>query len=148
MSTVEPVQPVIAENVQLASEAPSTLPVESQLMADVQTIESVQPVETAPVAPAEAPAQAVTRPEATRHSTTASVETESVLAKLKLDWPGDLVQIETDPQKVRPVEAEEAEAPRPPRVRRPAPPISNEPLIQVETRKRESETEAATLPQA
>ena len=124
-------------------------PVPFALAADAQTIEPVQTVE-APAAPtADAPEQPLAHFEPMPETTTsASVETESVLAKLKLDWPGDLVQIETDPQKVRPVEAEEAEAPRPPRVRRPAPSISNEPLIQVETRKRESETEAATLPQA
>jgi hypothetical protein len=139
---------VIAENVQLASEAPSTLPVVSQLMADVQTIESVQPVEIAAATVEAAVAQPVAQPEAPRQSTTASVETESVLAKLKLDWAGDLVQIETDPQKVRPIMIEEEEAPRPRRVRRPPAAMSDEPLIQVETRRRETGVESAPLQQA
>ena len=60
-------------------------------------------------------------------------------APLKLDWPSDLVQIETDPHKAREVVVEEA--PVAPRVRRvrPAPaPVVNEPLVQVETHNRES----------
>jgi len=124
--------------------------------ADAQTIEPVQTLEV-PAAPAadlsaaptaEPPAQPLPRFESMSDTATASVETESVLAKLKLDWPGDLVQIETDPQKVRPMEAQEAEAPRPRRVRRPPPPVSDEPLIQVETRKREIAMDSAPLQQA
>jgi len=51
--------------------------------------------------------------------------------------PHDLTQIETDPEKLRIAASKVAPppAPRPPRVRPPLPPISNEPLIQVETRK-------------
>jgi ribonuclease E len=51
--------------------------------------------------------------------------------------PSDLSQVETDPEKMR-IAASKIEPPpppRPPRVRPPLPPISNEPLIQVETRK-------------
>jgi len=58
----------------------------------------------------------------------------SVLASLKLDAPSDLVQIETDPHRVSTAPLEEEEAPRVPRVRRPSPQISDEPLSQVETR--------------
>ena len=54
---------------------------------------------------------------------------------LKLEWPSDLVQIETDPHKARAVAVfEEPQAPRQPRTRRAPPPVSNEPLVQVETR--------------
>jgi ribonuclease E len=51
--------------------------------------------------------------------------------------PHDLTQIETDPEKLRIAASKVAPppAPRPPRVRPPLPPISTEPLIQVETRK-------------
>ena len=51
--------------------------------------------------------------------------------------PHDLTQIETDPEKLRIAASKVAPPapPRPPRVRPPLPPISNEPLIQVETRK-------------
>ena len=51
--------------------------------------------------------------------------------------PSDLSQVETDPEKLR-IAASKIEPPpppRPPRVRPPLPPISNEPLVQVETRK-------------
>ena len=68
----------------------------------------------------------------------------SILASLK-SGASDLVQIETDPHKVQAM-VEEEEAPRLPRVRRPRPVISNEPLMQVETRRREAAEEA--LPQA
>jgi ribonuclease E len=68
----------------------------------------------------------------------------SILASLK-SGTSELLQIETDPHKVQPV-VEEEEAPRQPRVRRPRPAISDEPLVQVETRRRELAEEA--LPHA
>lgn len=59
---------------------------------------------------------------------------------LKLEWPSDLVQIETDPAKAQAAasqQAQEQPAFRPRRVR-PAPvPLSDGPLVQVETRKRD-----------
>ena len=59
---------------------------------------------------------------------------------LKLEWPADLVQVETDPQKIAAAAAQPQPepAPRRPRVRKPLPPPSTEPLIQVETRSRET----------
>jgi hypothetical protein len=62
---------------------------------------------------------------------------------LKLDWPSDLVQVETDPQKARVASAyEEAEAaPRVRRVRSASAPMSDEPLVQVETRSHGALTE-------
>ena len=59
-------------------------------------------------------------------------------APLKLEWPSDLVQVDTDPEKLRIMSArarEETPAPRPKRERPPLPPVSDEPLVQVETRK-------------
>ena len=65
---------------------------------------------------------------------------------LQLDWPADLVQIETDPGKVQRVEPQEEESPRPRRTRRPAPPpVSDEPLVQVETRRRDATLESQPL---
>jgi hypothetical protein len=61
-------------------------------------------------------------------------------APLKLDWPSDLVQIETNPEKARAVTTQIAEEPAPrPRRPRPAPaPASNEPLVQIETRRQQT----------
>jgi ribonuclease E len=51
--------------------------------------------------------------------------------------PSDLQQVETDAEKLRLAASkiEPSAPPRTPRVRPPLPPISNEPLVQVETRK-------------
>jgi ribonuclease E len=59
---------------------------------------------------------------------------------LKLEWPSDLMQIETDPHKASAAAARTAEeaVPRQPRVRRPPPPMSSEPLVQIETRQQEA----------
>jgi hypothetical protein len=65
---------------------------------------------------------------------------------LKLEWPADLVQVESKADKVRAVAEQmrnETPPPRPQRVR-PAPPVSStEPLVQVETRGGESRQETA-----
>jgi hypothetical protein len=64
---------------------------------------------------------------------------ESMLASLKADWPAELVQVETDPGKVQPAaEFEDKLGLRAGRTRPALQPMSDEPLIQVETRKRES----------
>jgi ribonuclease E len=51
--------------------------------------------------------------------------------------PADLMLVETDAGKLRAAasKVEPPAPPRPPRVRPPLPPVSNEPLAQVETRK-------------
>jgi len=153
-ATVETVQPAAPESVQ-AVEAVSPSPPVSEVTVDSRTIEPAPLAETrAPstetrAEPATEPrAEATFSAETTQAAGTAYAETQSVLARLELDWPSDLVQIETDPHKVLPLEVEEEEAPRPRRVRRPPPPISDEPLIQVETRRRDTETESAPLQQA
>lgn len=69
--------------------------------------------------------------------------TKSVAAEpqLKLDWPSDLVQIETDPRRVPAPMPEPVEQATPVRQRRPrlAPvEIAEESLVQVETRKPEA----------
>jgi hypothetical protein len=64
---------------------------------------------------------------------------ESVLASLRADWPADLVQVETDPGKVQPIpELEDMLGLRAGRTRPVLAPLSEEPLIQVETRKHET----------
>jgi ribonuclease E len=60
---------------------------------------------------------------------------------LQLDWSSGLTQIETDPGKLQAASAktqEEQPAPRAKRVRPPLPPVSNEPLVQVETHNAEN----------
>jgi hypothetical protein len=54
-----------------------------------------------------------------------------------LVFSSDLVQIETDPAKAAAArsEPETPSAPRPPRVRPRLPPVADEPLVQIETRK-------------
>ena len=62
---------------------------------------------------------------------------ETAPVALQLDWSSGLTQIETDPEKHKAAAAKTAEEPPAPRVKRvrPAlPPVSNEPLVQVETR--------------
>ena len=63
---------------------------------------------------------------------------------LELDWQTDLTQIETDREKLRAAQlrAEAEPAPLPPtkRERKPALPVSDEPLVQVETTRRAAET--------
>lgn len=54
----------------------------------------------------------------------------------KIEWPPDLQQVESDPEKVKAAEqgvAQEEPAPRPKRVRPPQAPVIEEPLVQVET---------------
>jgi len=55
---------------------------------------------------------------------------------VQIDWPSDLQQVESDPGKVQAVQAEpehQPPAPRPKRVRQPAPRAAEEPLVQIET---------------
>jgi len=84
------------------------------------------------------------RPEIT--STAAAPETQldhadhSAPPPFKLEWPSDLKQVETDPQKVRVTATETAEDQPMPRPRRPRPSstqATEEPLVQVETRRTE-----------
>lgn len=55
---------------------------------------------------------------------------------VRIEWPSDLVQVESDPGKIQSVqqrEPEESLAPRPRRVRPAAQPVAEEPLVQIET---------------
>ena len=65
-------------------------------------------------------------------------------APVKIEWPSDLQQVESDPEKIQAVEQQAPQvqpAPRPKRVRQPLPPVSEEPLVQIETDR--TETQAA-----
>ncbi|MBI4195451.1 MAG: Rne/Rng family ribonuclease [Betaproteobacteria bacterium] len=67
---------------------------------------------------------------------------------LRLEWPADLIQIETDSEKLKAALAraqEEQPAPRPKRTRPALPPLGDEPLVQVETRKIAPEIDPAAL---
>lgn len=55
---------------------------------------------------------------------------------VKIEWPSDLNQVESDPEKIQTAQrqlVEERLIPRPKRVRQPEQPVSNEPLVQIET---------------
>jgi hypothetical protein len=55
---------------------------------------------------------------------------------LKIEWPSDLKQVESDPEKVQTAQRQVVEGqsmPRPKRVRQAVEPVSNEPLVQIET---------------
>ena len=159
--------PAAAVEPAAAEPAPQT-----EFATDTQiAIEQPRPVEPVPALTAEAaaphaasgeswspPAAVAEEPEVVREAPQSSApiaevstpalsgvraDSSSVLAALRIASSSALVQVETDPGKVRPFVAAE-EAPRPPRVRRAPPPISNEPLIQVETRRREHAPEAFT----
>jgi ribonuclease E len=57
---------------------------------------------------------------------------------VELEWPSDLVQVESDPNKVRAIQQvvpQADAAPRPKRERPPLPPVKDEPLVQIETQK-------------
>lgn len=57
---------------------------------------------------------------------------------LKIEWPSDLQQVESDPEKIRAVQQQAPQqpaTPRPKRVRPPVAQVSDEPLVQIETDK-------------
>ena len=60
---------------------------------------------------------------------------------VRIEWPSDLQQVESDPEKVRTAQervVEEESAPRPKRVRQPQAPADDGPLVQIETGPAES----------
>ena len=113
---------VVSANESVMEQPQSEAPLAASAAAEVE----------ARVAPAE-PAAAVA------HAAPTATPAAPTPAPLKLEWPSDLVQIETDPQKARAAAVDEQPpAPRPRRVRPVPQALSNEPLVQVETRTRES----------
>jgi ribonuclease E len=108
----------------------------------VSTIASVEPETLAPVASAIQPApiadERVREDISPPNSAQPITRSKAAPAPLQLDWSSDLIQVETHPEKARIALARTREEPPAPRVKRerlPLPPLSAEPLIQVETRK-------------
>ena len=65
---------------------------------------------------------------------------------VELDWPADLVQVESDPSKIKAVEQTAPETPpvaRPRRERPAPPPVNEEPLVQIETQRHDAAADAA-----
>jgi ribonuclease E len=66
---------------------------------------------------------------------------------VKIDWPSDLQQVESDPGKVEAVQAEperQPQAPKPKRLRQPASRVADEPLVQIETGASEAKPDEKT----
>lgn len=96
---------------------------------ETEQVREFQPRETAPqpAAPVSAPGYAPAEP-------------------VKIEWPADLQQVESDPSKLQAFEQQapqERTAPRPKRVRQPLPQIIDEPLVQIETDRSGTETAGA-----
>jgi hypothetical protein len=143
---VEPA-PIVAVPEITAPEAQTYVVADKEVLPHVVEMAAPQPAAEEP--PAVEEPVAVAQPEV-RHQPRAEVQPEetpraqeraAALPELKLEWPAGLVQIETDPHKAETAAqgvADEAPAPRPRRAR-PAPAaVSDEPLVQVETRKPEA----------
>lgn len=85
---------------------------------DTERVREIEPRETAPAQPVlTGPGIAPAEP-------------------VRIEWPSDLMQVESDPTKVSTVQEQEAvqqSLPRPKRVRQPAQPVIEEPLVQIET---------------
>jgi len=67
-------------------------------------------------------------------------------APVKIEWPSDLQQVESDPNKVQTAQQEsiqEQPAPRPKRVRTARPEVIEEPLVQIETDRTGAQTPAS-----
>jgi hypothetical protein len=131
--------PVVAVETPVAA-VESPVAVEAPVAAVETPVESPAFIGAA-ASPAEREAEPIAqldeRPAAAERTAPAATP-ESVLAHLKSDWPADLVQVETDPDKLRPLPPfEELLGLQAGRNRPVLVPPSDEPLIQVETRKRE-----------
>ena len=92
----------------------------------------------APVAPSVVIAEEVVREQRPAAEFTLPATSVDAAPALKFEWPSDLVQIETNAEKLKAAVAnaqQEQPAPRQKRERPHLPPVSDEPLIQVETQK-------------
>jgi ribonuclease E len=99
-------------------EPPPALPA-ATVAAGEYVHEEFEPVPPAKAAPPASPAVAAPPP-------------------LELDWSTDLVQVESDPRKMKAIEQnvpQASPAPRPKRERPLLPPLSEGPLVQIETQK-------------
>jgi len=106
---------------------PASAPRQAETSYETERVREFQPRETATL---EAAAPAA--PAATAHAGAGFAPATPI----KIDWPSDLQQVESDPGKIEAVQAEErqqSQTPRPRRVRQPAPRAAEEPLVQIET---------------
>jgi len=106
------------------------------------------PVYEAPTAPPTYERETVRefQPQETVASQPASGPGYAPAAPLKIEWPSDLQQVESDPEKIQAVQQQapqEQATPRPKRVRQPVPQVKDEPLVQIETDKSGVETAGA-----
>jgi ribonuclease E len=100
---------------------------------DRETVAPLAPVsfENGQVRELEPPAALVTEPVASGPGPGVAVA-----APVRIEWPSDLQQVESDPQKVasdQPEAEQQAPMPRPKRARQAAQPMDHEPLVQIET---------------
>jgi ribonuclease E len=137
LPTAEPVATTHLDSIAAAaraaeSAAPASTPYQSpppDSSFETEQVREFQPQETATLV---APAMAV--PPRAGYAPAAPV---------KIEWPADLQQVESNPDKIREAQAEpvsEPTAPRPRRVRQPAPQVAEEPLVQIETGASEAKT--------
>jgi ribonuclease E len=104
---------------------------DSTSLPDRETVAPLAPVsfENGQVRELEPPAALVTEP-------FASGPGVAVAAPVNIEWPSDLQQVESDPQKVvseQPEAEQQAPMPRPKRARQVAQPMDDAPLVQIET---------------
>jgi ribonuclease E len=126
-ATVAPVSAVPSQ--EIAPPQPQVQPPAEEAPAPV--VEAQEPHQSAVAAPEEVAQPAATAGERVRE------EAATLPFPLQLDWSTDLIQVETNPEKYRLAQTrtqQEQPAPRVKRVRPPLPPLSDAPLIQVETR--------------
>ena len=146
----------VASSIAFAPESVTAQPSAASAVADViraapapaepmvSTVASVEPETLAPVASAIQPApiadervcEEISPPDFAQPVT----RSKAAPAPLQLDWSSDLIQVETHSEKARIALTGTREEPPEPRVKRerpPLPPLSAEPLVQVETRKNE-----------
>jgi ribonuclease E len=123
-----------AIEVRVTEEVMTTLP-SATVVAQVEAVQVAEARVEAVVTPEPAPYTSVASEDMVEYAPTQPPSTP--IARDPIVLPSDLIQIETDAEKLRVASGRLAapQPPRPPRVRPPLPPISNEPLVQIETQK-------------
>jgi ribonuclease E len=113
----------------------TTLPA-ATVVAQVEAVQVAEPRIEAVVTPEPAPYTSVANEERVVEYAPAQPPSTPI-ARDPIVLPSDLIQIETDTEKLRVASGRVAPPPppRPARVRPPLPPISSEPLVQIETQK-------------
>jgi hypothetical protein len=113
-ATYSPVAAAFTESIAPAEVASHKAP---PAVFETETVREFQPREAAPMAAHSGPGFAPAEP-------------------VKIEWPSDLKQVESDPAKIQTAQRqfiEEQPMPRPKRVRPAVESVGNEPLVQIET---------------